>query len=47
MDPIQIASQDAQYSLWKLLGGKVRDAVPLYAHGGGASMDACVDSVKR
>ena len=42
-----IAGKRAGMPVYELLGGKVRDAVPLYAHGGGASMDACVDSVKR
>jgi mannonate dehydratase len=42
-----IKGKRANMPVYELLGGKVRDAVPLYAHAGGPSMDACVESAER
>ncbi len=41
-----IKAKRAGMPVYELLGGKVRDAVPLYAHGGGRSKEQCVESVK-
>ena len=42
-----IKGKRAGMPVHELLGGKVRDAVPLYAHGSGNSSQACVENVQR
>ena len=42
-----IKGKRAGMPVYELLGGKVRDAVPLYAHGRGSSIQDCVESVQQ
>ena len=41
-----IKGKRANMPVYQLLGGKVRDAVPLYAHASGPSFDGCVESAQ-
>jgi mannonate dehydratase len=42
-----IKGKRAGMPVYQLLGGKVRDAVPLYAHGGGRTVEDCIRSVRH
>jgi mannonate dehydratase len=42
-----IKGKRAGMPVYQLLGGKVRDAVPLYAHASGETMDACVEDTRN
>ncbi|MBI1356957.1 MAG: hypothetical protein GC160_21665 [Acidobacteria bacterium] len=42
-----IKGKRAGMPVYELLGGKARDAVPCYAHAGGPTMDACVESAQE
>jgi len=44
--PLGHQGQAGQHPLYQLLGGKVRDAVPLYAHASGETPEACVEGVQ-
>ncbi len=42
-----IKGKRAGVPVYELLGGKVRDAVPLYAHASGTDFDSCVEAVRN
>jgi mannonate dehydratase len=42
-----IKGKRAGLPVYELLGGKVRDAVPLYAHAGGQDFNSCIESVQQ
>lgn len=42
-----IKGKRAGLPVYELLGGKVRDAVPLYAHAGGRDFQSCAESVQQ
>ena len=42
-----IKGKRAGLPVYELLGGKVRDAVPLYAHAGGRDFKSCIENVQQ
>ena len=42
-----IKGKRAGLPVYELLGGKVRDAVPLYAHAGGRDFKSCIENVQK